>query len=130
MQTTCPQGTATAVVKGGTFYLYYPSNLAFHRVSEEGEQKLDLPAFAEPSSNGADYPMRLNDPVFARAGLCVSSEGIVLTGRPAADGSSDTFILRDGSDSFEPYGKRASEARVQSVTACTYRGRLFVIGSS
>ena len=37
---------------------------------------------------------------------------------------------RDGSDVFEPYEKRSSEDCVYSQAACSYRGRLFVIGSA
>ena len=62
--------------------------------------------------------------------LAPTTEGFVLVGPPASDGSSDTFVLRDGSDAFEPYGKRSSDDCVYSQAACTYRGRLFVIGSS
>ena len=62
--------------------------------------------------------------------LAPTSDGFVLVGPPAADGSSDTYVLRDGSDKFEPYGKRSSEDCVYSQAACTYRGRLFAIGSA
>jgi len=65
-----------------------------------------------------------------RAVLAPTTDGFVLVGPPAADGSSDTYVLKDGSDVFEPYELRASEDRVYSHAACTYRGRLFVIGSS
>ena len=71
------------------------------------------------------------DDIVQRGVLVLSSDGPMLVGPPSADGSSDTFILReDGEVRFEPYEKRASEARVSSVAACTYRGRLFAIGSS
>lgn len=62
--------------------------------------------------------------------LAPTSDGFVLVGPPAADGSSDTYVLRDGSDKFEPYGKRSSEDFAFSRAACTYRGRLFTIGSA
>lgn len=62
--------------------------------------------------------------------LAPTSDGFVLVGPPAADGSSDTYVLRDGSDEFGPYGKRSSEDCVYSQAACTYRGRLFAIGSA
>ena len=62
--------------------------------------------------------------------LAPTSDGFVLVGPPAADGSSDTYVLRDGSDKFEPYDKRSSEDCVYSQAACTYRGRLFAIGSA
>ena len=59
-----------------------------------------------------------------------TADGFVLVGPPAADGSSDTYVLRDGSDVCEPYRLRSSEDRVYAPAACTYRGRLFVIGSA
>ena len=62
--------------------------------------------------------------------LAPTSDGFVLVGPPAADGSSDTYVLRSGSDKFEPYDKRSSEDCVYSQAACTYRGRLFVIGAA
>jgi hypothetical protein len=62
--------------------------------------------------------------------LAPTSDGFVYVGPPAADGSSDTYVLRSGSDKFEPYGKRSSEDCVYSQAACTYRGRLFVIGAA
>ena len=58
------------------------------------------------------------------------SDGFVLVGPPAADGSSDTFVLRDGADVFEAYEKRSSDDCVYAQAACSYRGRLFVIGSA
>ena len=58
------------------------------------------------------------------------SDGFVLVGPPAADGSSDTFVLRDGADVFEAYEKRSSDDCVYVQAACSYRGRLFVIGSA
>ncbi|MBR1828815.1 MAG: S8 family serine peptidase [Atopobiaceae bacterium] len=73
-------------------------------------------------SDAANYPYH--------AVVAPVSEGFVLVGPPAADGSSDTYVLRDGSDVFEPYEKRSSEDCVYSQAACTYRGRLFVIGSA
>lgn len=62
--------------------------------------------------------------------IAPTSDGFVLVGPPAADGASDTYVLRDDSEKFEPYGKRSSEDCVYSQAACTYRGRLFVIGAA
>lgn len=62
--------------------------------------------------------------------IAPTSDGYVFVGPPAADGSSDTFVLRDDTDTFEAYGKRSSDDCVFSQAACTYRGRLFVIGAS
>ena len=58
------------------------------------------------------------------------SDGFVLAGPPSTEGVTDTYILREGSDKFEPYEKRSSDDRVYSQAGCTYRGRLFVIGSA
>ncbi|MBR2683140.1 MAG: hypothetical protein IKE22_07745, partial [Atopobiaceae bacterium] len=62
--------------------------------------------------------------------LAPATEGFVLVGPPADDGSSDTYVLKDGADTFETYERRSSENRVYSRAACTYRGRLFAIGSA
>lgn len=62
--------------------------------------------------------------------LAPTTEGFVLVGPPADDGSSDTYVLKDGADTFETYERRSSENRVYSQAACTYRGRLFAIGSA
>ena len=62
--------------------------------------------------------------------IAPTSDGFVLVGPPAADGTSDTYVLRDDSERFEPYARRSSEDCVYSQAACTYRGRLFVIGAS
>ena len=62
--------------------------------------------------------------------IAPTSDGFVLVGPPAADGTSDTYVLRDDSEGFEPYARRSSEDCVYSQAACTYRGRLFVIGAS
>lgn len=65
-----------------------------------------------------------------RAVVAPTADGFVLVGPPAADGSSDTYLLKDTSDAFEPYALRSSDDRVYAQAACTYRGRLFVIGSA
>ncbi len=65
-----------------------------------------------------------------RSVVAPASDGFVLVGPPAADGSSDTYVLRNDSDKFEPHAKRSSDDCVYSQAACTYRGRLFVIGAS
>ena len=124
-----------AVAKDGAFYIYNPQNYNLIRVTREKKEHLNgaLPKIVLPKEGEermSEQGQRLDDPLIGRTALCLASDGIVLTGLPAADGSSDTFILRDGSDTFEPYEKRISDARVQSIAACTYRGRLFAIGSS
>ncbi len=122
-----------AVANDGVFYLYNPPFYDLLRVSEDGTENLGdgLPEVVySKEDEDLMFGQVRADPFLSHAALCVASDGIVLTGLPAADGSSDTFVLRYGSDKFEPLGKRISEARVQSVAACTYRGRLFALGSS
>ncbi len=119
--------------KNGTILLYNAAASTLVRIQDGTASVLEgaLPAFfyakeGEPVSSGwgevAAYPRR--------AVLAPVSEGFVLVGPPAADGSSDTYLLRDNEEKFEPYEKRSSDDRVFSQAACTYRGRLFVIGSS
>ena len=58
------------------------------------------------------------------------SEGIMFIGPLAADGSGDTYILKDGSDTFELYEKRMSDSKVSFHSAASYRGFIYAIGSS
>ena len=89
-----------------------------------------LPAFVADSEKltYVIFTEKMNIPL--RGVLAPTSDGFVLVGPPAADGSSDTYVLRDDSDKFEPYGKRLSEDCAYSQAACTYRGQLFAIGSA
>lgn len=122
-----------AAAKDGTILLYDPTGPTVIRVQGGKATKLDdaLPTFflaekGEPEINAwgeAAYYAR-------RAILAPTSEGFVLVGPPTADGSSDTYVLRDDADAFESYEKRSSDDRVYSQAACAYRGRLFVIGSA
>lgn len=62
--------------------------------------------------------------------LVTCKEGLILTGPLADDGSTDTYLLREGADVFEPYRKRLSDAPVFWPAACAYDGKLFAIGRS
>ena len=57
------------------------------------------------------------------------SEGILFVGPTAADGSGDTYILRDGSDRFELYEKRMSDCKVNFPAVASYRGYVYAIGT-
>jgi hypothetical protein len=89
-----------------------------------------LPAFVADPEKLTYILLSEKRNISLRGVLAPTSDGFVLVGPPAADGSSDTYVLRDGSDKFEPYGKRSSEDCAYSQAACTYRGRLFAIGSA
>lgn len=109
------------------------SKYSITRLKDGQATKLEnaLPAYflaeeGEPESNVWGAPMAYP----YRAVLAPTTDGFVMVGPPAADGSSDTYVLRDGSDAFELYALRSSDDHVYAQAACTYRGRLFVIGSA
>ena len=123
-----------AVAKDGVIYIYSPKGywLVVVRDNESTMISDPLPEIAFVDKEEFP-PMGANtsqDPFVGWGVLSVASDGIILVGPPAADGSSDTYIFNEGSKKFEPYAKRASDAHVGSVASCTYRGRLFAIGSS
>ena len=121
--------------KDGTILIYTSGagEPSLTRVKDGKAELLDsaLPEFmilSEEETNLLPFSVAGNYPCAAVLAPC--DEGFILVGPPAKGGPSDTFILRDGSDTFEPYGLRASDDRILSPAACTYRGRLFVIGSA
>lgn len=122
-------------VKDGTILIYNDTtgNVSLTRVRNGEAELLDsaLPEFfvtSEEESTAVVFGTVGQYPYRAVVAPC--DEGFVLVGPPAKGGPSDTFILRDGSDAFEPYALRSSEDRVYGQAVCTYRGRLFVIGSA
>lgn len=130
---TVSTSNPSAVVKDGTCYLYDRVSQQVVRANAAGCEQLEnaLPPSVLPGDPLAViFAQNPNDPTVTWGTLAVASEGIVFVGPSAADGSSDTYLLRDGANAFEPYARRVSDARILSSTACTYRGRLFVIASS
>jgi len=123
-----------AVAKDGVIYIYSPIGYWLVTVRDNvatmNFNPLPEIAYVDKGETIAQESNTREDPFVGWGMLSVASEGVILVGPPAADGSSDTYILRDGSTTFEPYMLRASDARAQSVASCTYRGRLFAIGSS
>ena len=126
-----------AVAKDGVLCLYDPTWARFMCVEDGVATIMDdaLPDFLFAKDDELEDPRKdkndaAYDPYVGQAILAVASEGIVLVGPPAKDGSSDTYILKDGAAKFASYAKRVSDARVSSISACAYEGDLFVIGSS
>ena len=62
--------------------------------------------------------------------LLDAGDGILMVGPPAADGSSDTWFLEDGTEKFVPAPKRMSDSKVTGLAAAVYDGSVYVIGSS
>lgn len=132
-----PFGVVTnpqAVAKDGVIYLYNP-RAYWLVVVRDGKATLyedPVPEFV--AIDKQEFPVMSEntreDPFVGWGVLSVATDGIILVGPPAADGSSDTYILNETTMKFEPYAMRATDARAQSVASCTYRGRLFTIGSS
>ena len=129
-------GYANPIVaaKDGTLLIYSAdTNYVFVRV-QNGEATILEDAAPDFYLSEGDEPVDgAWGNVMKNQYLCVLgpvSDGFVFVGPPSTEGISDTYILRDGSDKFEPYEKRSSDDRVYSQAGCTYRGRLFVIGSA
>ena len=62
--------------------------------------------------------------------LLAVQEGVLLVGPTAADGSSDTFLLRDGDSKFRPCSLRASDGKISFSAAAADQGKVYVMGSS
>ena len=123
-----------AAAKDGTILIYSAdTNYEFIRVQDGEAVLLDEAApdffLAEEGEevDGAWGNVMRNQYLSVLAPV---SDGFVLAGPPSTEGISDTYIRRDGADRFEPYEKRSSDDRVYSQAGCTYRGRLFLIGSA
>ena len=121
-----------ALARTGNLYLYNPKSYEMSLVID-GKPSMNydmLPTPANDTRDSYSSEQEVVDPFLGWGVLMNATDGIIFVGPPAADGSSETYILRDGAEKFVPYEKRASEDRVYNPAACTYRGRLFVIGSS
>ena len=115
------------VAKDGILYVLDLNSYTIERVENGTSQVLEN---ALPEYLGTGY-RSIKDELEGteRDGVLVPvSEGVVFAGPAAADGSGDTFLLRDGSDKFEPYEKRMSDCKASFVAAASYRGRLYALG--
>lgn len=106
------------VASGSTLYAYDTQNKSLETVRNGAGTVLEnaFPAFLSGANDARSF--------------AAVSEGIVMVGPLSADSKADTYVLRDGRTSFEPYGKRSSDAKALSPTITSYHGSLYVLGSS
>ncbi|MBR3241115.1 MAG: S8 family serine peptidase [Parasporobacterium sp.] len=116
--------------KDGVIFVYDVYGYCFERVTDGKTEVLHdaLPEYYR--SSRSDLYEYSNYQTTERDGVLVPvSEGVLFIGPTAADGSSDTFLLRDGGDKFEPYAKRMSDEKVNFPAAASLRGHVYAIGS-
>ena len=123
----CSAFKPKAAYAGGHVYLfdYYSGKLFVldGSMSAGKDEVIGLPAFYSGDEYGA--VLREYDPVLLPYG-----DMLILTGPAAMNGSSDTFLLRDGESSFRPLSRRVSDAKVHMPAAAVLDGRLYVIAAS
>ena len=118
----------SVAVKGNKICIYDSNKYRVFMVNGSKLTKLNnaLPGYV---MTGEEDNERIN--VFEREGAVVPApKGFVLVGPAANNGSSDTFLIKNGSKKFKAMKMRASDARVIAPAATSYKGRLYVIGSS
>lgn len=111
---TNPQATAS----GATVYAYDAKNGSIEAVRDGVGAVLEdaFPAFHEGSDGARSFT--------------AIARGIAMVGPLSADGKADTYLLRDGQETFEPYAKRSSDAKAIAPAAAAYDGKLYALASS
>ena len=122
-----------AAVSDGVLYIYDIEQYILESVGLKGgtvrwDKVLSLP-FYDGQQNPPPYENRV-DQSRKNAALVPVYGGILFIGPAAADGSSDTFLLKTGTDRFTACPRRVSEDNLQTLTAAASGGRIYVIGSS
>jgi hypothetical protein len=116
-----------AAYAGGHVYLFdFESGKLFvldGSMSAGNEDVIELPEFY----TGDEYGNRLRE---YDSALLSYGEMLILTGPAAKNGSSDTFMLREGENSLKPFSRRVSDAKVHMPAAAVLDGRLYVIATS
>ena len=114
----------------GVIYVFDVVDYTFERVRNGKSELLTnaLPKYLNSGAKGAmgKYP----HPTEKYGVILPVNEGAMLVGPLAEDGSGDTYLLKEGSDSFEIYEKRMSEHKVSFPAAASYRGYVYAIGTS
>ena len=116
--------------KDGVLFVYDVYGYCFERITDGKTEVLNdaLPEYYR--STQSDLFESNQCLITERDGVLVPvSDGVLLIGPTAADGSGDTFLLRDGENQFEPYAKRMSDEKVNFPAAAALRGYVYAIGS-
>ena len=114
----------------GVIYVFDTVDYSFERVRNGKSELLKdaLPRYLNSGVKGAvgRYP----HPTEKYGVILPVNEGVLLVGPLAEDGSGDTYLLKEGNDSFEIYEKRMSDHKVSFPAAASYRGYVYAIGTS
>ena len=118
---------ARTAVGNGAVYLFDPANYSLERVTDRGAEDISdaLPAYRTNTPSGTSL-----EDWSERSGVLLScDEGILLVGILSENGATDTWLLRDGTDKFEPLLRKTCDTRAVSVAAGILNGKVYVIGS-
>ena len=115
----------------GVIYVLDLQNYTISKVTDGQSILLEnaLPEFYKSGHEGSSISKITHDT--EKYGCLVPvDDGVIFAGPLAADGSGDTYLLRDGAETFELYEKRMSDNKVSFPAVASYRGFIYAIGSS
>lgn len=115
-----------AVTKGDTVFFFNFIDYSLFRITAEGEELL---ADALPAYRAAKPDDFSRKEVTGRMGVLLPcDQGLLLVGVLSEDGATDTWLLRDGADRFEPLLRKTCRTRPFSVAAEILNGKVYAIG--
>ena len=120
----CPQAAAC----GETVYVYEVGDYTMERVTAEGAEEISdaLPDYHAPNADDYYSIFELTE----RWGiLCSAGEDLLLVGVLSEDSAADTWLLRAGSDRFEPLLRKTCDTRAFGVAAAVHDGTVYAIGT-
>ena len=119
----------SVAAKDGVICIYDPYTGNVERVRDGKSELLEGAFFEflpEIASNESEYSW-----LPKRSGVLLPvSGGFLLVGPEAANGSGDSFLLRDEETVFTAYAKRVSDSKVFFPAAASVDGKVYVIGST
>jgi len=115
----------------GAIYVFDQNNNKLERVMNGASEDISdaLPSYLKTLRYEYSKKTVFNETEWDVVLLPVS-DGILMVGPAAADGSGDTFILRNDSDKCVPWAKRMSDDKVRFPAAASYRGYVYAIGTA
>ena len=122
----------SAAVSGDVLYMYNKEQYCLESVDLKAgtggqSQRYDLPGYV----GQAPRDETSNDTISKRNGVLVPvSSGVLFLGPAAADGSSDTFLLKTGENSLASCPRRISEDSLLNLTAAADGDQIYVIASA
>lgn len=128
-----PYSNPQVTVSDGELYIYDRERYVVESIGlKDGEDCEDhmytLPEYdgqPEPFVTGNGTQQSKRDAV-----LVPVPGGVLLIGPAAADGSSDTFLLKKGEDAFKACPRRTSDDSLQTLAAAVSGDRVYVIGAA